>query len=115
MDRPTCPNDGCTRPVRSKGKQGWGKECWRCHAEKYAPYQLSKSTRTTKEARIAWSVKQKPCSRCGWDKAPVDAHRIDPAKGYTRKNTVGLCPNCHRLATLEAIAVSRGTVGSHHR
>ncbi len=40
-----------------------------------------------------------PCTRCGWDEASRDFHRIIPERGYTPDNTVPLCPNCHRLVT----------------
>jgi hypothetical protein len=42
----------------------------------------------------------KPCSICGWDRDRVDAHRVVHGKdggSYTQANTIGLCPNCHRL------------------
>lgn len=50
-------------------------------------------------------LSQQPCSECGWDKGPTDKHRIDPSRGYEADNLVPLCPNCHRLVTLELINV----------
>ena len=37
------------------------------------------------------------CERCGWDKAPIDRHRVEPERGYVPENLKLLCPNCHRL------------------
>lgn len=49
------------------------------------------------------SIPNKKCELCGWNKAPCDRHRIDNKKGYFAENVKVLCPNCHRLVTLNVI------------
>ena len=45
------------------------------------------------------------CKRCGWSEGPCDRHRLIPEKGYVEGNVVSLCPNCHRLVTLNLISL----------
>ena len=103
MERPICNIGGCHRVVRKitirkNGSITYGKMCEIHHKKKYGMDDLL--------TRNRWLNKlhNKPCSRCGWDKASCDLHRIKHGKiggKYTRKNILILCPNCHRLEHLK--------------
>lgn len=67
--------------------------------------------RTTYANKGAWMMALKrlfrdECMRCGWAEAPCDCHHILP-KSDGGKNTIEngiiLCPNCHRLISINAI------------
>lgn len=74
---------------------------------------IYRSKLCTQHERVRWHKKHKtwkpkwrellkasPCKLCGWDKDKVDTHRIIHGKDggtYKKENTIGLCPNCHRL------------------
>jgi hypothetical protein len=94
MERPTCQEEGCGRRARNKGlykgKRRYGRFCEQHHKG------VSTRWRFDQEEQID----NTSCSRCGWDRAPCDRHRVDPTKGYVRENVKVLCPNCHRLEHL---------------
>jgi hypothetical protein len=85
--RKKCVVKGCGKRQRRKGFRAngprWGRTCDAHHR------------RATLASRKR--VPNQTCERCGWDKAPCDRHRLDPAKGYVEGNVIVLCPNCHRL------------------
>ena len=94
--RKTCELEECTRLGRYKGqykgKRYYGTVCDKHHRDKY-------------NTRMPFIPKQRiensQCTRCGWDEAYCDRHRIKPEKGYTKDNVMVLCPNCHRLETIK--------------
>jgi hypothetical protein len=94
--RKACTVDGCHRMGRNKGRDEFGKPKWgqRCQFHQKALDGLPIG------GRDHANVPNRKCEACGWDKAPCDRHRLNPALGYTRANVKVLCPNCHRLATL---------------
>ena len=100
-----CSIIGCKSYCRNKGiytrKDGavvrrYGNKCVKHH---------KKSNNHYDTAYRRSQLDNSKCSRCGWDKAYCDRHRIDPTKGYTPENVAILCPNCHRLEHISNGAV----------
>ena len=93
-DRLICEYPGCTNLGRNKGKYRneriYDRFCDLHHRMRY--------DKAKQHFAFKLLIDNKKCKWCGWDKAPCDRHRIDPAKGYTKTNVIVLCPNCHRLA-----------------
>lgn len=87
---------GCKRLTRLKERRGSGG--WKygntCDAHHRLPLGGPANRKKIENAK---------CIRCGWNEAYCDRHRLDPKKGYTKENTVPLCPNCHRLITLKIV------------
>lgn len=50
--------------------------------------------RTNKSYKYKGDLKK--CSQCGWE-GMCDIHRIDYQGSYSKKNTLSVCPNCHRI------------------
>jgi hypothetical protein len=92
-ERKQCQHEGCDNLGRNKGYYKghvrYGKFCEK-HHKRFSDHS------------VYWTGKalldNRKCSKCGWDKAPCDRHRIDPVLGYTEENVIILCPNCHREA-----------------
>lgn len=102
--RNKCIEVNCERLGRNKGYDLTGVRVW----DKYCEVHHRIRTANGKK-HISWLMKgsqtigNSKCQLCGWDKAPCDRHRISKEKGYTEENVLILCPNCHRLATLNRI------------
>ena len=94
----TCDYDGCTNKRRNKGKVK-GRSISGRFCDKHHRYRLSNNKGQRRY------IDNSTCSRCGWDEAMCDRHRIDPDKGYYLENVAVLCPNCHRLITLNLITL----------
>lgn len=96
--RKKCLIDGCERLGRNKGYYKgtirYDKVCEIHHRGKERSHFYLKS-----------QIQNISCERCGWNKAPCDRHRIIPEKGYTRENVIILCPNCHRLESMNSIII----------
>jgi len=96
--RKICKTKGCKRLQRRKGivngKDTYGTVC-----------DLHRKTKNAfvKEFFNKQSIPNKKCSNCSWSKASCDRHRKIAANGYTKKNVIILCPNCHRLKHLKLI------------
>jgi hypothetical protein len=92
--RRKCESEGCKRVARNKGiyrgKTRYGRFCEHHHKGEGHAF----------IAHMIRKIENTACSRCGWDKAPCDRHRVDPKKGYVASNVRVLCPNCHRLEHL---------------
>lgn len=43
-----------------------------------------------------WKGHYKKCLICSWE-GPCDTHRLEEQGSYSVKNTISICPNCHRL------------------
>lgn len=104
-----CAVEGCDEPVRYKGlytgkfsapKKVYGVYCQFHHRNKEARKGKVIKYRFSSEARDRFPNKK--CERCGWDKAYCDRHRIDPSLGYVAGNVLVLCPNCHRIETVNS-------------
>lgn len=48
------------------------------------------------------NIANNKCERCDWE-GPCDRDRLIPEKGYIEGNVQILCPNCHRLKSLNLI------------
>lgn len=91
-----CVVPGCSRLGVSKGYTERGKKRW----SRYCQFHEKARQGLPEGARKQAHILNSKCEVCGWDKAPCDRHRVEPAVGYTRSNVKVLCPNCHRLETL---------------
>lgn len=103
-----CSTEGCQNKVSlhhiKDGVKYYRRKCTTCRSRQQGPHK-----------RLAYVSNGKPvgrpqmrpvfdtskCSRCGWDEAVCDCHRVVPGKDgglYTEDNVEVLCPNCHRVA-----------------
>ena len=95
--RRICADEDCEYPTRNKGfvngRRRYGRMCEIHH----------KRLKSFKELPFFKGklIDNSECVKCGWNEAYCDRHRINPKKGYTRKNVKVLCPNCHRLETIK--------------
>ena len=101
-----CAFEGCENSTRSKGSRmgrtRYDKWCVFHYHLRYRDRIVTYMKRYMKRYnKQRTRIDNSNCEKCGWDKAPCDRHRIDPRKGYTEDNILVLCPNCHRLATLQ--------------
>lgn len=110
-EKPKCMIDGCSNLALPKYKRKDGsvyyrKLCTKHHREKYnMPY----DNRKAKKCGETYDMDRSVCVLCGWDKAPCDRHRIVfgcDGGGYTIKNVISVCPNCHRLIHLGLLDVN---------
>jgi hypothetical protein len=104
--RPVCRTEGCDNPARKhghrNGKQRYAALCNSCEHRK-RPRRPPKMGRLPILNRTQFeknALRKDACERCGWAEAVCDVHRIAPGGPYTASNTVTLCPNCHRLVTM---------------
>lgn len=99
--RSQCLHEGCSNLQYFKGylkdSRYYGKYCNKHRKMKNVKYSYS----LTNEKR---NISNEVCSRCGWS-GPCDRHRINNQLGYLPENVRVLCPNCHRLVTLELITL----------
>ena len=90
-----CVTPGCNNLGMAKGSGRRYLHCATCL------YKLDKRGINGWRA-IKREAQRSACWRCGWDEDFIDAYRTirgGDGGGYTRDNTIGLCPNCRRLAT----------------
>lgn len=85
-------------------------------AKREAPWNKGKTYIMAKRSvyanKGAWTLALKRlfgdrCMRCGWEDAPCDSHHILPKSNggrFTIDNGVILCPNCHRLVSMNRIS-----------
>jgi len=105
--RGICLVQGCDRLQRYRGKNTKGLKrystvCDMHHCLKYGmPYMLDAET-NRKNFFLLKHTPNKKCEECGWDKAYCDRHRIKPELGYIPGNVRVLCPNCHRIETVNS-------------
>jgi len=101
MIRKQCNFPGCIRMGRNKGSfkgvRKWDHFCEFHHR--------IKNTLNPRGYLEKPKIDNSKCVICGWDKAPCDRHRIDPNLGYTKENIRSLCPNCHRLVSLNLLKI----------
>lgn len=91
--RNICNIENCKRVVRNKGRDKNGERkydvvCDKHHRQKGNSLKIE-------------NCPNEKCERCGWNKAYCDRHRIKPELGYIKSNVIILCPNCHRLETID--------------
>lgn len=102
-ERKLCAQPGCTRLGRNKGRHAVsGKVVWGRYCEKHHKLHLRDSGGKRLNGQYLDNSK---CELCGWDKGPCDRHRKIPEDGYVIGNVVILCPNCHRLVSMNLLSL----------
>lgn len=88
------------KECKQKKSRGAREYCGNCYKRLFY-YDLSKSNLLKKYygdlSLELWKEVRKECVSCGFNKV-VEVHHIDEnSKNNSKKNLMGLCPNCHKM------------------
>ena len=90
--------------VKGCGRKRDGRHS-RCSFHHKLHYNMRISTGGRVMSAKVYNLSSKPCAKCGWSESFVDRHRLDKEKGYVDGNVIPLCPNCHRIETMDKLGI----------
>lgn len=98
MPRPLCEVKGCWRYTRiHESKKSYRKLCSYHEKVKYGNH-------IYRQGKVY--IDNHKCTNCGYE-GICQRHRLNRKKGYTKRNVIVLCGNCHVLVTLGYITFDK--------